>query len=91
MACGMGLHIMYYSDIIDNFSEAVNCCQPLKTCSAKFILVSTPELSNTQHAKKMAILLWVGPSLLIIMGGPPLSSNILLENPNFGIQELMEN
>ena len=52
MACGMGLHIMYSSDIIDNFSEAVNCCQPLKTCNAKFILVSTPELSNTQHAKK---------------------------------------
>ena len=87
----MGLHIMYYNDIIDNFSEVVNCCQPLKTCSAKFILVSTPELSNTQHAKKMAILLWVGPSLLIIMGGPPPSSNTLLENPNFGIQELMEN
>ena len=87
----MGLHIMYYNDIIDNFSEVVNCCQPLKTCSAKFILVSTPELSNTQHAKKNGntTLGWSLP--INHHGWSPLSSNILLENPNFGIQELMEN
>ena len=35
--------VVYCSDIINHVSEEANCCQPVKRCNAKFILISTPE------------------------------------------------
>ena len=62
-------------------------CVGLAWCyKVQFILISTPELINTHIHFLLAILLWVGPSLLINMAVHFLLNSTLLENHNFWIQ-----
>ena len=53
------------------------------------ILICTQKINQHPHSVFL-ILLWVGPTLLINMGGHPLWNNTLLENPSFGFKNQLK-
>ena len=80
---------LYYTLRIKGLKDYKESCI-IYIYNAKFIFISTPEINQHPHSKfLLAILRWLGPSLLIDMGGHlvlNILNNTLLENPNFGFK-----
>ena len=87
---------LYYTLRIKGLKDyKESCIIYIYIYNAKFIFISTPEINQHPHSKfLLAILRWLGPSLLIDMGGHlvlNILNNTLLENANYWIQKWMEN